>query len=109
MRPDVFERPGSLTDGGLHNHNDLAFGVPFPEIPQRFRHLIQPILTVNDGSDLSRLAELNERRQMLRSEPNGEYSYLLAFGSSDQRPDQQDLQQRCYGTANVQIASCAHQ
>ena len=32
----------------LEDDDDLAFGVPFAEIPQRFGHLIQPIAAVDD-------------------------------------------------------------
>jgi hypothetical protein len=45
--------------------------VPFAEIPQRLGHLTQPVPAVDDRSDLGRLAELNDRRQVLRTEPDG--------------------------------------
>jgi len=51
----------------LDDDDDLAFGVPFAEIPQRLGHLTQPIPTVDNCSDLSRLAEINDRRQVLRT------------------------------------------
>ena len=47
------------------DHDDLAFGVPFAEVPQGFGHLAQRVTAVNDCSDLSRLAELHEGRQVL--------------------------------------------
>jgi hypothetical protein len=34
--------------------DDLAFGVPFAEIPQRLGHLTQPIPAVDNRRDLSR-------------------------------------------------------
>jgi hypothetical protein len=53
----------------LDGDDDLALGVPFAEIPQRLGHLAQPVAAVDDRSDVSRLAELNQRRQALRSQP----------------------------------------
>jgi deazaflavin-dependent oxidoreductase (nitroreductase family) len=46
----------------LDDDDDLAFGVSFAEIPQRFGHLVQLIAAVDDRGDLSRLEELNEGR-----------------------------------------------
>jgi hypothetical protein len=40
--------------------DDLAFSVPLAEIAQRLGHLTERKAAVDDGSDLSRLAELNE-------------------------------------------------
>jgi hypothetical protein len=71
----------------LDDSDELAFGVPFAEIPQCLGHLMQPIATVDDCSDLPCLAERNQRRQALRAESNGEESELLALGPSQQRPD----------------------
>jgi hypothetical protein len=47
--------------------DELAFGVPFAEIPQCLGHLRQPIATVDDRRDLSCLAEPNQRGQTLRT------------------------------------------
>jgi predicted transposase YbfD/YdcC len=47
--------------------DELAFGVPFAEIPQRLGHLRQPIATLDDRRDRSRLAEPNQRPQVLRT------------------------------------------
>jgi hypothetical protein len=55
----------------LDDDDDLAFGVPFAEIPQRLGHFTQPVPAVDDRGDLGRLAELNHRRQVLRTEPDG--------------------------------------
>src|SRR5215207_3241393 len=51
----------------VEDGDELAFGVPFPEIPQRLGHLTQPIATVDDRHDPSCLAEPNQRRQALRT------------------------------------------
>ena len=52
----------------VEDDDDLAFGVPFAEIPQRFEHLIQPVAAVDDDGDLSRLAgRTPQRRAPLRS------------------------------------------
>jgi hypothetical protein len=51
----------------LDDGDELALGVPFAEIPQCLGHLAQPIATVDDRSDLSCLAEPNQRRQALRT------------------------------------------
>ena len=85
--------------------DDFAFGVPFAEVPQRFGHLTQPIATVDDRGDLACLIKLNEGRQVLRTKPNGQKPDLLAFGPSDQRPDEQDLQERGHRSADMQIPS----
>ena len=45
----------------------------------------------------------------LDTEPDSQHSYLLAPGSSDQRPDQQDLQARGHRPANTQVTSSGHQ
>src|SRR5215470_8392385 len=47
--------------------DDLALGVPIAEIPQGFGHLAQRVAAVNDRGDLSRLAELHEGCQTLRT------------------------------------------
>jgi hypothetical protein len=70
----------------LDDDDDLAFGVPFAAMPQRLGHLTQPVPAVDDRSDLCRLAELNNRRQVLRTEPDGQQTYLLARGSSGKGP-----------------------
>jgi hypothetical protein len=93
----------------LEGHDDLAFGMPFAEIPKRFGHLIQPVAAVNDRGDLSRLDELNDGRQALRTLPDGQEPYLFALGPSDHRPDQQDLQERSHRPADIQIASPGHE
>jgi hypothetical protein len=49
----------------LGDDDDLAFGVPFAEIPQRLGHLAQPVPAVDDRRDLCRLAELNDRPHVL--------------------------------------------
>jgi hypothetical protein len=67
----------------VENDGDLALGVPFAEIPQRFGHLAQPIAAVDDRGDLSRLAELHEGRQVLGTLPDGQEPYLLALASSN--------------------------
>ena len=51
----------------LQDGDELAFGVPFAEIPQCLGHLMQPIATVDDRRDLSCLTERNQRRQALRT------------------------------------------
>src|SRR5215204_1823708 len=106
-REHPFEGDGH---GELLDDDDvLALGVPFAEIPQRLGHLTQPIATVDDSSDLSGLAEFNDRRQVFRTQSNGKESYFLALGSSDQRPDQQNLQERSRRSANIQIPSPGRQ
>jgi hypothetical protein len=72
----------------LDDGDELAFGVPFAEVPQDLGHLRQPIATVDGRRDRSCLAERDHRRQALRAESNGQESELLALGSSEQRPDQ---------------------
>jgi len=67
----------------LEDDDNLAYGVPFAEIPQRFGYLVQPVAAVDDGGDLSRLAEFNEGRQVLRTLPDGQQPYLLASGTFD--------------------------
>jgi hypothetical protein len=59
--------------------DDLALGVPFAEVPQRLGHLTQPLATVDDRRDPSCLAELNDRRQALRTQSYDEESELLAL------------------------------
>jgi hypothetical protein len=44
----------------VEDDDDLAFGVPIAQIPQRLGHLMQPIAAVDDRGDFSRLAEVNE-------------------------------------------------
>ena len=49
----------------LHDDDDLPLGVPCAHVPQRLRHLTERIAAVDDRSDLSRLAQLDERREVL--------------------------------------------
>ena len=58
--------------------DDFAFGVPFAEIPQRFGYPAQRVAAVDDDSDLPRLAELHQRRQVLHAEPDGQLPYVIA-------------------------------
>jgi hypothetical protein len=71
----------------LDDGDELAFGVPFAEVPQGLGHLRQPIATVDGRRDRSCLAERDHRRQAC-AESNGQESERLALGSPEQRPDQ---------------------
>jgi len=83
--------------------------VPFTEIPHRLRHVTQLIATVDEDSDLSGLAKLNDRRQVLNTQSHDQEPQLLALGSSDQRPDQQNLQERGHRSADIQVPPAGRQ
>jgi hypothetical protein len=70
----------------LDDGDELAFGVPFAEIPQRLGHLRQPIATVDDRGDRSCLAEPNQRRQALHTWSNG-VLWRAWLTSTDCRPE----------------------
>jgi hypothetical protein len=61
----------------LDDDDDFAFSVPFAEIPQRLGHFTQPIATVDDRDDPSRLAKLNDGRQVLHAGPDGQETIFL--------------------------------
>src|SRR4029450_2895842 len=91
--------------GLLDYDDDLALGVPFAEIPQRLRHLTEPVSAVDDSGDLSGGAELNEWRQVLHAQSDGQETYLLVPGPSGHGSDQQDLQERGQRTAGAEGVS----
>ena len=49
----------------LHDDDDLALGVSLTQVLQRLGHLTERVTAVDDGSDLSCLAQLDERREVL--------------------------------------------
>jgi hypothetical protein len=67
FRRRLWVRPRrTLPDGD----DDLAFGVPFAQVAQRLGHLAERKAAIDDRSDLSRLAELDEGVQVLDAEPD---------------------------------------
>lgn len=48
----------------LDEDDYLALGIPLAHVPQRIRHLTERIAAVDDGRDLSRPAQLDERREV---------------------------------------------
>ena len=61
-----------------HGDDDLPLGVSFLQIPDGLRYLNQPVATVNDRCDLSRLNEVVQDNQVLLIRRRNERDHPLA-------------------------------
>src|SRR5215469_5054282 len=88
----------------VDENDDLPFGVSFAEVLQCIGHLGQREATVDASGNLPSLAEFDDAVDVVHAEPYRQHSYLLA-PASDQRTDQQELQDSSHRAAYGQISS----